>query len=655
MASMLLGLMRSGLFNGLDDSFLTELESRVESVVVGPGETVVREGDLADAFFVVLSGDLEVTTTADNGEVIRLGSFESGGCFGEQALLPTSSGRRSANVLGAAPRSELARLSSDLLAEMMEGDPGLTAHFAALGQEYEDNQLARRSALVRGLLGSDGIEPRELTLENGTPLYRQGDSTDGFFVILGGRVELLQEGEGLPIRLAKLGPGLCVGERDDDVRGTTALADGTTRLLAFPTAALDGVLSPELDAHLTTLQQSWELPQHGFVTQHLGTDDGKPCLTQIYSLRGGRTLVATHLIGGETVRLTVPGSVPVRRLETEASDLVAQVDADGRLSSITARARGPVLEWLFGRAIEDLPLKPTEEQSFLDTGSFRPVDDGFLCTCLRVRRSAVRRAVDEGVTELSVLQQRTGAGLSCGSCVPTLLEALGSGGFEATNIVSIEAPTDRTRRVTLDCDADALPGQHVVLRVTHEGKSIDRPYTLSGAAGGPLEVTVQREPGGAFGDWLFEQATPGTSLEASRPQGSFVWKPGPAPVLFFAAGIGLTPALSFARTLVDRGWPHWLIVDWSTPRPEDVALLGELRQIAMPNLDLRVRCTANAGRLTPADVQALVDRFPDAETFVCGPRPFQDDVKTWILAAGVPSVRVHSEDFDPGSSAGPRG
>ena len=654
MGSTLLGLMRSGLFNGLDDAFLLGLEPRVERVVVGPGEFVVREGDAADSFYVVLAGEVGVQATADNGDVVPLGEFGPGGTFGEQALLGGRGGRRSADVLGRAERSELARLGADLLADMMAGDPTLGERLRAMGRRYEDNQLARRSDLVRGLLAAPGVEPRTLELAGGEPLFRQGDAAEGFFVVLVGHVELLREDEGLPVRLARLGPGLCVGERDGDRRAVTARADGATRLLAFGPEALEGVRasSPELEAHLRTLEQAWELPQHGFVTQHLGTEQGRPCLTQIYSLRAGRTLVATHEIGGETVRLNVPDAQPVRRVESGESDLVVHVDAAGGLCSVVSRRRGPELEWLFGRAIEGLPLRSDEERAFRDTGRFEVVEDDYLCTCLRVRRSTVRAAVQEGVKDLATLQQRSGAGLSCGSCLPNLREALGERAWRSVVVSAITSPTARTRRITLEAAdgsalPDPLPGQHVVLRVQDQGQALQRPYTLSGAAGGAWQTTVQREPEGRFGRWLFEDAAVGAALEASDPAGDFVWRGGPAPVLFFAAGIGITPALCFARTLAQRGWPHALVIRWSVRDPGDAVLWADLSALTLPNLDLGLRVTPREGRLQPAEVAALVRRFPSAECFVCGPTPFQDAVAGWLRDAGVPSDRLHTEDFDP--------
>jgi bacterioferritin-associated ferredoxin len=48
----------------------------------------------------------------------------------------------------------------------------------------------------------------------------------------------------------------------------------------------------------------------------------------------------------------------------------------------------------------------------------------YICICQAVTDTAIRRAVDEGVTTLPELSLKTGAGTQCGSCVPMAREIL---------------------------------------------------------------------------------------------------------------------------------------------------------------------------------------------------------------------------------------
>ena len=75
-------LTRVELLSGLPGSKLAELAGRLEREEVAPGETVVREGEPGDRFYIVLSGMLSVSQEGI-GERRML---RPGDSFGEVAL-----------------------------------------------------------------------------------------------------------------------------------------------------------------------------------------------------------------------------------------------------------------------------------------------------------------------------------------------------------------------------------------------------------------------------------------------------------------------------------------------------------------------------------------------------------------------------------------
>jgi CRP-like cAMP-binding protein len=75
-------LTRVGLLAGLPGEHLSRLAARLEREEVEPGQTVVREGDPGERFYVVLSGLFSVTQD-DLGERRML---RPGDTFGEVAL-----------------------------------------------------------------------------------------------------------------------------------------------------------------------------------------------------------------------------------------------------------------------------------------------------------------------------------------------------------------------------------------------------------------------------------------------------------------------------------------------------------------------------------------------------------------------------------------
>ena len=83
------------LFGGLDEEQLRTLADLGAIEDLGPGDVLIREGDEADALYVVLEGELEVTKRSDRTEV-PLARVGPGALQGEIAAL--EGGRRLASV-----------------------------------------------------------------------------------------------------------------------------------------------------------------------------------------------------------------------------------------------------------------------------------------------------------------------------------------------------------------------------------------------------------------------------------------------------------------------------------------------------------------------------------------------------------------------------
>ena len=75
-------LTRVGLLSGLPGEQLSQLATRLEREEIAPGETVVREGEPGDRFYIVLSGMLNVSQEGLGERRI----LRPGDAFGEVAL-----------------------------------------------------------------------------------------------------------------------------------------------------------------------------------------------------------------------------------------------------------------------------------------------------------------------------------------------------------------------------------------------------------------------------------------------------------------------------------------------------------------------------------------------------------------------------------------
>ena len=91
-------LRRSDLFQFLPDEHFEKICSLLQEEQHDFGDLIVKHGDPANAFYILISGRARVVKSgANNGEEIVLGTLRPGDSFGEAAL----SGRRNTQRYGA--------------------------------------------------------------------------------------------------------------------------------------------------------------------------------------------------------------------------------------------------------------------------------------------------------------------------------------------------------------------------------------------------------------------------------------------------------------------------------------------------------------------------------------------------------------------------
>ena len=149
-------LRETPLFAGLDDEPLQRLVELGEIVDLEPGEVLIREGDDADALYVVLDGELEVTKRAGSSK-IPLALVGPGSLQGEIAAL--EGGRRLASVR-ATGAAEVLRIPVEAIRELLAAGPDValavirTAVDRLRGMEStlrEREKLAALGTLAAGL------------------------------------------------------------------------------------------------------------------------------------------------------------------------------------------------------------------------------------------------------------------------------------------------------------------------------------------------------------------------------------------------------------------------------------------------------------------------------------------------------------------------
>jgi CRP-like cAMP-binding protein/Zn-dependent protease len=194
------------MFDDVPVEVLNDLAGRVNLRTFSQGQAVVRQGDRAEAFFVVRKGTLQaIEENPDTGGERILRTLGRGESFGELGLLEAQP--RAATVRAVEP------------AELFEIEKGTFDQLLADMAEVPDfAPTLEAAAELRSLRCFQHLEPAQLSdlLENGEwvnlapgeTVIEQGDVGDAFYAIWSGQVEVRQDGT----RVTTLGPGSYFGE-----------------------------------------------------------------------------------------------------------------------------------------------------------------------------------------------------------------------------------------------------------------------------------------------------------------------------------------------------------------------------------------------------------------------------------------------------------
>jgi putative peptide zinc metalloprotease protein len=198
---------RLSLFEDVPEEALSELAGRVRLRSFSAGQPVVRQGERAQAFYVVRNGVLRVVEEdpATGEELRTLRSLGRGESFGEVGLAE------------AAPRTATVRAADDV--DVFEIDKGTFGELLAdILQAPRFAPTMQAVADLRKMASFSHLETDELVelvdqgewinVAPGETVVEEGEEGDAFFAISSGQVEVSQNGRSI----RTMGPGAYFGE-----------------------------------------------------------------------------------------------------------------------------------------------------------------------------------------------------------------------------------------------------------------------------------------------------------------------------------------------------------------------------------------------------------------------------------------------------------
>jgi CRP-like cAMP-binding protein len=130
----------SALFRPFNRMQQRDLLRRFTSHDVAPGTIVIQEGEEGRGLFVVLSGELDVSRRAVDGQTVPLGALKTGDVFGEMSIVRNA---RTAATVTAQRAATVLFLAREYVARIVAGVPEIKSYLEALAEDREiDNQLA---------------------------------------------------------------------------------------------------------------------------------------------------------------------------------------------------------------------------------------------------------------------------------------------------------------------------------------------------------------------------------------------------------------------------------------------------------------------------------------------------------------------------------
>ena len=240
--------------------------------------------------------------------------------------------------------------------------------------------------------------------------------------------------------------------------------------------------------------------------------------------------------------------------------------------------------------------------------------------------------------------------------------------FHHLTIKHIENVTEQSVAITFDIPENLKDvfqfkaGQYITLKTTINGEDIRRDYSIcSSVNSGNLTVAVKAVEGGTFSVYANEKLNTGATLEVAEPNGRFVFEANhnkTRTVAAFAAGSGITPILSIAKTLLeDEPFSNFILV-YGNKRLKDAMFADELSQLKDTYgnrfhvhfiYSQSQEADALFGRIEKSTVNLIVKNKYKGITidsfYLCGPEPMIHVVKGVLLENNIKEKQIFFELF----------
>jgi NTE family protein/lysophospholipid hydrolase len=254
------------IFANLEPDAAQALADALGRKQLAAGMLLFHQGDPADAFYIVLTGRMQVSVRSAI-DLETLSELGAGDCIGEMSML---TGQPRTATITALDDTELLCLEKATFDMLVEKYPnflsGLASQLLPRFQKDQINLSLFRlfgrldEAVLAQLLGKLGWR----RINSGGVLFRQGEPGDEMYIVVQGRLRFIAEDRGGGQRvLGEVGAGECIGEfallaekgSPDSRRSATVIASRLTDMIVLTRQVFEDLLCQYPQALLNLARQ----------------------------------------------------------------------------------------------------------------------------------------------------------------------------------------------------------------------------------------------------------------------------------------------------------------------------------------------------------------------------------------------------------------
>jgi ferredoxin-NADP reductase len=202
-------------------------------------------------------------------------------------------------------------------------------------------------------------------------------------------------------------------------------------------------------------------------------------------------------------------------------------------------------------------------------------------------------------------------------------------------------------------------GQFITLDLPLPGGNVQRTYTISSSpiSNAYITVTVKAQPDSVGTRWMLDHLKPGMRLKAYGPAGLFHLPREPdGKYLFISAGSGVTPMMSMATTLYERGEDPDICFIQCARKPSELIFRRKLEFMSSRAIGLELHFvvgesdpyeiwTGYRGKFNQLMLGLMCSDYLERDIYCCGPEGFMTTVREILISLNCDMDRYHQESF----------